>query len=123
MNWYITKIIFGICLDEHKKITQFDEQLRLIAARDENEAFLKARMIGVREEELFLTDEQRTVKWEFIDVCELKLLEEFKDGMEIYSSVHEREESNRYIYYIQQKAAAIEDKIKRISTPIFQHIA
>ncbi len=123
MNWYIAKIIFGICLDENKQTTQFDEQLRIISARDENEAFLKARMIGVREEDAFLNDEQRSVKWEFIDVAELKLLDELKDGMEIYSCVHEHEESERYIHYVQQKATSIERKIQRFSTPIFQQIA
>jgi Domain of unknown function (DUF4288) len=123
MNWYIAKIIFGICLNENKQISQFDEQLRIISARDENEAFLKARMIGVREEDIFLNDENRVVKWQFIDVSELNLLSDLKDGMEIYSCIQEREESERYIYYIQQKAALIEEKFQIISTPIFQQLA
>ena len=123
MNWYIAKIIFGICLDENKQTTQFDEQLRIISARDENVAFLKARMIGVREEDLFLNDENRMVKWQFIDVSELNQLNEWKDGMEIYSCIHEREESERYIHYVQQKAALIEGKFQTISSPLFQHLA
>lgn len=110
-------------MDETKQTTQFDEQLRIVSARDENEAFLKARMIGVREEDQFLNDEQRLIKWKFIDVTELNLLEELKDGMEIYSCINEHEESERYIYYIQQKATSIEEKIQRFSIPTFQQIA
>ncbi len=110
-------------MDENKQTTQFDEQLRIISAKDENEAFLKARMIGVREEDLFLNDEQHLVKWKFIDVSELNLFGELKDGMEIYSCINEHEESERYMFYVQQKAASIEENIHRILTPTFQQIA
>jgi hypothetical protein len=110
MNWYIAKIIFGICIGEGRSTAQFDEQLRVISARNESEAFLKARMIGVREEESFLNAEYSTVKWEFIDVAELNLLNELKDGMELYSCIHETEESEGYIRFIQHKAANIEER-------------
>jgi hypothetical protein len=123
MNWYIAKIIFGICLDDNNQTTQFDEQLRIISARDEKEAFLKARLIGVREEDLFLNESNRSVKWRFIDVSELDLLRELKDGMEIYSCIQEREESGSYMNYVQQKAASIENRFQQISTTNFQQLA
>ena len=119
MNWYIAKIIFGICVNKANQVTQFDEQLRIIAARNANEAFLKARLIGVREEDLFMNDEKRSVKWEFIDVAELNLLQELKDGMEIYSCVHEREESESYIHYVQQKASMIAERIQHFTSATY----
>ena len=123
MNWYLAKIIFGICLNENKQITQFDEQLRIISARNENEAFLKARMIGVREEDSFVNEKHRPVKWEFIDVAELSLVSELKDGIELYSCIHEREEAEGYVHYVQQKASSIEGRIQQLSTLTLQKFA
>ena len=49
MNWYLSKIIFRIVCGEGQHTPQFDEQLRLIAASDEQEAFQKALAIGNRQ--------------------------------------------------------------------------
>ncbi|MFI5221347.1 MAG: DUF4288 domain-containing protein [Bacteroidia bacterium] len=115
MSNYIAKIIFSIEIQDQNNASQFEEQLRLIQARDENEAFLKARMIGVRGEESFENEQLKMVNWKFIDVAELKKIEEWKDGMEICSTITEREEGERYIHFIQQKAKQIE---KRTSQPV-----
>ena len=53
MNWYLTKIVFRIVCGEGKHTPQFDEQLRVIAADNKEEAFYKARAIGKDEEEFF----------------------------------------------------------------------
>ena len=68
MNWYISKIVFKISSENTHHKPQFDEQLRLIAAASEEEAFIKARTIGIGEEDSFLNDRNNTVKWEFINV-------------------------------------------------------
>ena len=49
MNWYLSKIIFRIICGEGRHTPQFDEQLRLIAATDEQQAFEKAMAIGEKE--------------------------------------------------------------------------
>ena len=41
MKWYLAKIVFQIICGDGKHTAQFDEQLRLIAAADEDEAFGK----------------------------------------------------------------------------------
>lgn len=104
MNWYIAKIVFKITSENTEHIPQFDEQLRLIAAESEEAAFLKARTIGIREEDSFLNDRNNTVKWEFINVAEIISLQKLEDGMEIYSHIHETDEARSYIHCVHQKA-------------------
>jgi hypothetical protein len=104
MSWYIAKIIFKISAENTEQKPQFDEQLRLIAAEDEEEAFLKARTIGLGEEDAFLNDRKNTVKWEFINVAEIVGLTKLEDGMEIYSHIHETDEAKSYIHCVHQKA-------------------
>ena len=104
MNWYISKIVFKISAENTDHKPQFDEQLRLIAADSEGEAFLKARVIGIGEEDSFLNDRNNKVKWEFINVAEIVPLRNIEDGMEIYSHIHETDEAKSYIQYVHQKA-------------------
>lgn len=106
MNWYIAKIVFGIKTEAAQR-QQFDEQLRLISAESQEEAFLKARTIGLNEEDLFFNDKNNPVKWEFINVSELIPMKNIEDGVEVYSRIHEIDEASQYIQVIHQKAIAI----------------
>lgn len=106
MNWYIAKIVFGITA-ENKDTKQFDEQLRLIEATTQEEAFLKSRMIGLSEEDSFVNDRNKMVKWEFINVAELIPIKKLEDGVEVYSRIHEMEEAKSYVNFIHQKAMAL----------------
>lgn len=106
MNWYISKIVFGITA-ENQQTQQFDEQLRLIQADTTEEAFLKARMIGIGEEDSFLNDSNKRIKWEFINVAELVPLKKLEDGVEIYSRIHEMEEAKSYVNFIHQRAVSL----------------
>jgi hypothetical protein len=110
MNWYISKIVFSISSANTEHKPQFDEQLRLIAATSSEEAFLKARKIGLSEEDAYVNDRNNTVKWEFINVSEVIPLSTIADGMELYSSIHETEEANSYIHYVHQKAIFIRNE-------------
>jgi hypothetical protein len=112
MNWYISKIVFKISAENTHHTPQFDEQLRLIAADSEEQAFLKARTIGISEEDSFLNDKKNKVKWEFINVAEIVPLKNLEDGMEIYSQIHETEEAKSYIHCIHQKAIFIRMHLK-----------
>jgi len=112
MDWYIAKIVFRITTEETRQRPQFDEQLRLIGAESEEEAFMKARMIGLREEDAFLNDAQKTVKWEFINVAEILPLSRIEDGVEIYSQIHETDEANAYIQCVHQKAIYLRTHLK-----------
>jgi hypothetical protein len=107
MNWYITKIVFNISAEGSSNKKQFDEQLRLVVAESNEEAFLKARAIGLSEEDTFYNDKDKIVKWEFINVSEVLPLKNLEDGIELYSRIHETEEGPSYINFIHQKAIAI----------------
>jgi hypothetical protein len=104
MNWYISKIVFNITAENTQQKPQFDEQLRLIKADSMEEAFIKARILGLSEEDSFLNDKKNKVKWEFINVSEIVPLKTLEDGMELYSNIHEAEEARSYIRCIHQKA-------------------
>lgn len=107
MNWYISKIVFSMENTQAAK-SQFDEQLRLVAADSTEEAFMKARTIGLNEEEMFFnSNNQNEVKWEFINVSEIIPMSKLEDGTELYSRIHETEEARTYINFIHQKAIAI----------------
>ncbi len=108
MNWYLTKIVYQIICGDGNHTPQFDEQLRLIAAGDEHEAFQKAQRIGIMEQESFLNDKQHLVKWKFIDVCELYKLSELIDGAELYSRIHEADDATRFVEMIHRKADYIQ---------------
>jgi hypothetical protein len=110
MKWFITKLVFSVTTGNGSHTPQFDEQTRLIEARSYNEAFLKARFIGGREELAFMTEDLNAVKWQFIDVCELKELDNFYDGMELDSRAHEEENADTYINFIHHRASVIEQK-------------
>ena len=105
MNWYITKIVFNITTEQ--STNQFDEQLRLVNAESKKEAFLKARTIGLREEDTFYNDKMREVKWEFVNVSEIIPMSNLEDGIELYSRIHETDEATKYIHFVHQKAIAL----------------
>ncbi|HTE32439.1 MAG TPA: DUF4288 domain-containing protein [Chryseolinea sp.] len=107
MNWYITKVVFAITADNSSDKRQFDEQLRLVQGESREEAFMKARMIGLGEEDCFYNDKMKQVKWEFINVSEVLPLKTIEDGIEVYSRIHETEEGKSYINFVHQKAIAL----------------
>ncbi len=43
MSWYLAKIVFKIVSSELSSQAQFDEQLCMIEARDEPEAFIRSK--------------------------------------------------------------------------------
>lgn len=107
MNWYIGKIIFRITANNTECKPQFDEQLRLIMAESHEEAFLKARMIGLSEEDSFINDKNNLVKWEFINVSELLPVPKLEDGVELYSRIYEMEEEVAHVNFVHQKAITL----------------
>ena len=104
MNCYLAKIVYRIICGEGKHTAQFDEQLRLVFAEDDFHAFQKARIIGETEEDKFLNDQQKPVQWKFIDVTEIHALNELIDGAEIYSVICEKEDAEKNIQLIKERA-------------------
>jgi Domain of unknown function (DUF4288) len=107
MNWYLAKIVYQIESRENSTSGQFDEQLRLISAFDEEAAFLKAQTVGKEEETCFENTRQQTIRWTFINVAELYRLSELIDGAELYSMIRDDEHPDHYIDIVNKKAAHI----------------
>ena len=107
MNWYLAKIIFQIICGEGAHTPQFDEQLRLVEAIDEDQAFEKAQIIGSSEQDTFINTREQFVQWKFINVAELYKLNGLIDGAELYSRIHETENAGDYIMLTNKKAEHI----------------
>jgi Domain of unknown function (DUF4288) len=108
MNWYIAKIVFCINTEVKTSNHQFDEHLRLITAESKEEAVLKARVLGLKEENHFYNKNNQAVKWEFVNVLEVQRIEELCDGIELYSKIFEKEKSEDYIHYVHLRAADLQ---------------
>ena len=105
MNWYLTKIVYQIICGEGLHRPQFDEQLRLIRAGVQQEAFEKAMEIGYKEEDRFRNAKHEIVQWKFIGVPEVNLLTNLADGAELYSRITETDDAGTYVNAVHQKAA------------------
>ena len=107
MKWYLAKFVFRIVCGEGEHAAQFDEQLRLVAASNKEEAFTRAQEMGKKEEETFFNRKQQLVQWQFINISELYVLSELIDGAELYSRIEEKDNADAYIYTVNQKAENI----------------
>jgi hypothetical protein len=112
MNWYIAKVAFNIVSGAGDHTPQFDEQYRLIKAESIEEAFQKAEHIGMDEEEILLNEKHEIVKWDFVGVSELYPINELRDGMELFSSVHEIDDRSSYIEMLKMKSAYVQSKFE-----------
>ncbi len=115
MTWFLAKIIFSITSGNGNHTPQFDEQLRLVSANNKHDAFLKARFLGYTHEDTFENHKNETVKWAFVDVLEVIQLDSIKDGMEIYSTIHEEADPKTYVNFIQEKAKHIQTEPVNLS--------
>ncbi len=104
MKWYLAKIVYRIICGDGQHTPQFDEQLRLIKADDSFQAFQKARLLGHREQDNFLNIQDKPVHWKFLDVTELLEVNNFNDGLEIYSQIKEEDDAKLYMNNVKQKA-------------------
>jgi hypothetical protein len=110
MKWYLAKIVYRIVCGDGAHTAQFDEQLRLITAADETEAFEKATAIGRSEAETFFNNRQEVVQWQFVNVSELYRLQQLIDGAEVYSRITEVDDADAYMDFVHHKARGILQK-------------
>lgn len=107
MNWYVAKIVFRIISGEGNHNAQFDEQLRLIQADNDKQAFEKASRLGKICQDNFTNNQKQTVQWQFIDVPEVNQLSELADGTELYYQINEPADANLYMAWAHHKSALI----------------
>jgi hypothetical protein len=111
MSWYLAKIIYRITCGSGGHQPQFDEQLRLVQARTEYEAFLRAATLGRSGEDRFENEGAQLVSWTFVDIAELNLLAPDLDGVELYSQVREADDAGDYINFVHYKASCIRERL------------
>jgi len=109
MIWFMAKIVYRIICGEGDHTPQFDEQLRLIVADNEEEALKKAYAIGRREEECFYNVAEKLVQWKFINVAELFRIAGLTDGTEVYSKIEEKENGELYTEIVHKRAAGLRE--------------
>ena len=110
MKWYVAKMVYRIICGNGNHTAQFDEQLRLIAAGSEGEAFEKACTMGREEQESFLNQKNELVHWQFVNVPELYCLSRLIDGAEIYSRINEVDDAEGYTAFVNRKAEFIGER-------------
>ncbi|RCH56712.1 DUF4288 domain-containing protein [Mucilaginibacter hurinus] len=107
MNWYVTKLVFRIVSGDGNHPAQFDEQLRLINADTEKNAFEKANKIGREVQDSFSNAQKQTVKWQFVDVTEINRLHDLTDGTELHYQIHEAPDAELYIAWAHHRSALL----------------
>ena len=110
MEWYLAKLVFSIEIDSNQKMehpAHFDQQWRLVQAGSQAEAHLKARSLGRKEACSFPGSEERTIHWRFVEVNEVLLIGEIRDGMEIYSETVETQEKEEFILSVMNRSLGL----------------
>jgi len=111
MNWYVAKLVFRVISGSGDHHAQFDEQLRLINADTEHQAYEKASTIGHANQDSFMNIQRQTVKWQFIDVAELNAITGLTDGAELYYNIHETPDPDLYIAWAHHRSALLGQKV------------
>lgn len=107
---FVAKLMFGLEAKSNSWKGKFESQLRLIKATNKEDAYLKARAIGIRAESKGLATKGKISRWRFLDVVDLFLV---SDGAEILSESTQTDNCVEYIHRAHQQGMAIRlDAIK-----------
>lgn len=117
MNWYTAQLRYQIITGSGKHIPQFEVQLRLIQAEDEQVACEKAKALGRQEESSSINDSGKLVSWQFIGLTDLELLENLVDGQVLQSRLEENEQADVYIRELHKSIELLQN---RLQSPILQ---
>lgn len=109
MKWYVAKLVFQIICGDGQHAAQFDEQLRLVKAANEDEAFELATELGANETDTFYNQRNQLVQWKFINISELYELSMI-EGAELHSKISEADDALDYINLVNAKAEHIKEK-------------
>lgn len=108
MKWFVAKLIFEIKTDG--RYPQFDEQLRIIEAINEELALEMAYQIGIMQKEAIVDIKDNLVTWKFIAVTEIQGIDDVKHGTEIHYKIAEPEQADQYLALVAEKAAQLKKR-------------
>lgn len=109
MNWFVAKLIFEI-KSEDSNYPQFDEQLRLIDAVNEELALEMAHQIGLMQQQSITNGQNHSVNWTFIAVTELEHIGNIAHGQEIHYKITEPDAGTQYLAMVQLKAQQLKER-------------
>ena len=118
MNWYLTKMVFRIIFGKGEHKSQFEEQIRIIAAPTAEAALEKANIMAITEKNQ-VKDSGSLVKWQFITITELYRLHNFIDGAEIFSQLREEENGDLFEEKMHRKAEHVRYNLQNRLLEIF----
>lgn len=102
MKAYSARIIFDINIEECPD-QQYDEQLLVIFAESDKEAFGKAIIKGEEESETFVNSKGQKVNWQFMGVTEIKALDTGEDTVFVNGRTLQPERSLTFAQYVQKQ--------------------
>jgi hypothetical protein len=111
MNWFVVKIVFQI-ISEDQNFPQFDEQLRLIDAINQELALEMAHQLGLMQRDEVVINQNGKLIWKFIAVTEINHLGEISHGTEINYKINEPSNPSNYISLALTKAEGLKNKKK-----------
>ena len=91
-------------MGKDEKLVQFDEQLRLVFAEDDLQAFTKAQRMGEREQYVLPLLKEQSLSWKFLFVTDLYKLENMTDGAEVFSRITDADDGDNYQHQVQLKS-------------------
>ncbi len=113
MKWYLARIVYQIECCGNLGLSQFEDQLRLIASDSETEALYKAKLVGENEQISLVNSQNQLVQWSFVNVSELYCISEFLDGAEVFSAITEVSNAKQYINLVNDNAARLHQNPSR----------
>ncbi|HYG53347.1 MAG TPA: DUF4288 domain-containing protein [Flavobacteriales bacterium] len=108
--WYTIKLVFRIEI-AGKRSAQFDEQVRLVEAANETEAFEKAQAIGHKQQVSFTGSNNLLRKWIFIGTAAIVPLKELASGTQCFSLTTEVDEPETYTNFVKERSKQFEQKL------------
>jgi hypothetical protein len=114
MNWFIVKMIFQIETEDNL-YPQFDEQLRIIDAINEDLALEIAYQMGQMEQEEIKSHKDEVLKWKFIAVTEINNIGDIAHGKEIHYQITEPEEAANYLSFVKEKALSLKNRKQNLN--------
>ncbi|MEO5911014.1 MAG: DUF4288 domain-containing protein [Pelobium sp.] len=106
MNWFVAKMIFQIEGND-QTYPQFDEQLRLIDAINEELALEIAHQMGMMHQDEVQSSNQQILTWKFVAVTELQYIGDLEHGKEIHYRITEPEQTANYLEMVNEKATGL----------------
>lgn len=101
--WFSARLIIRCTVgQEQKDDFLFDEQVRIIEAKDKEEAYEKALTLDKNEETRYKNSEGEMVEWSFEGLFDLEKIDKLEDGSEI-SSKRFRANSNKGLVFPKKK--------------------